>query len=156
MRISGIDTLDHAILTELQKDGRVSHTALAEKVGLSVSACLRRVRALEDKGVIERYVAMLNEKASGRPQSVFVQVTLDSQEVHNLEDFEARVVSRAEVMECYLMSGDADYLLRVIVRDAADYEDLHRNFLTRLPHVNRVNSSFALRTITRKTNVPLD
>ncbi len=156
MRTQEINTVDRAILGELQINGRISNADLAERVGLSPSACLRRVRMLEDRGVVEDYVAILSQKASGRPQSVFVQITLRSQESHDLEAFERDVVSRPEVMECYLMTGDADYLVRVIVRDAAEYETLHREFLTRLPGVDRLKSSFALRTVRKKTAVPLD
>jgi len=151
-----IDTIDRAILERLQSDGRLTNADLAEAVGLSASACLRRVRALEKSGVIENYAAILNQAASGRPQSVFVQITLHSQESHDLEAFEREVIARPQVMECYLMTGDADYLLRIIVRDAAEYESLHRHFLTRLPGVDRVKSSFALRTVRKKTQVPLE
>ncbi len=151
-----LDTIDRAILSRLQVEGRISNAELAEQVGLSPSACLRRVRALEAKGLIEGYVAILNQAASGRPQSVFVQITLHSQDSQDLEAFERDVVARPEVMECYLMTGDADYLLRVIVRDAAEYETLHREFLTRLPAVDRVKSSFALRTVRKKTAIPLE
>lgn len=151
-----IDTIDRAILDRLQIAGRISNADLAVEVGLSPSACLRRVRALEESSVIENYVAILNQAASGRPQSVFVQITLHSQESHDLEAFEREVVARPQVMECYLMTGDADYLLRIIVRDAAEYENLHRHFLTRLPGVDRVKSSFALRTLRKKTQIPLE
>jgi len=151
-----IDTIDHAILGALQKKGRISNADLAHQVGLSQSACLRRVRTLEQAGIIEGYTALLNQKVSGRPQSVFVQITLVSQESHDLEEFEAHVIKRPEVMECYLMTGDADYLLRVIVKDAADYERLHREFLTRLPGVDRVKSSFALRVVRKRSTMPLE
>ena len=123
-----IDTIDRAILRELQSDGRISNAELAERVNLSQSACLRRMRALEESGVIERYTAIVNQVASGLPQSVFVQITLKSQESHDLEAFEAEIHGHPQVMECYLMSGDADYLIRAIVADAADYERLHRRF----------------------------
>ena len=151
-----IDTLDHAILGALQENGRISNADLAQLVGLSQSACLRRVRTLENGGIIEGYAALLNQAVSGRPQSVFVQITLVSQEGHDLEEFEAHVIERPEVMECYLMTGDADYLLRVIVKDAADYERLHREFLTRLPGVDRVKSSFALRVVRKRSAIPLE
>ena len=151
-----LDALDAAILSQLQKNGRISNADLAERVGLSQSACLRRVRALEETGIVEGYTALVNQAVSGRPQSVFVQITLESQESHDLEAFEAHVTERPEVMECYLMTGDADYLLRVIVKDAADYERLHREFLTRLPGVDRVKSSFALRTVQKKNEIPLE
>ena len=156
MRYMEIDTIDHAILGALQKKGRISNADLAHQVGLSQSACLRRVRTLEQAGIIEGYTALLNQKVSGRPQSVFVQITLVSQESHDLEEFEAHVIERPEVMECYLMTGDADYLLRVIVKDAADYERLHREFLTRLPGVDRVKSSFALRVVRKRSTMPLE
>lgn len=151
-----LDALDRSILKELQINGRTTNAELATRIGLSESACLRRVRILEDRGIIERYVAMVSEAAGGRPQSVFVRISLDSQESHHLKALEDKVVERPEVMECYLMTGDEDYLLRVIVKDAADYERLHRDFLTQLPGVNRVTSSFALRTVRKKTQVPLD
>lgn len=156
MQNMDIDTIDHAILGALQKKGRMSNADLAHQVGLSQSACLRRVRRLEEAGIIEGYTALLNQKVSGRPQSVFVQITLASQESHDLEEFETHVIERPEVMECYLMTGDADYLLRVIVKDAADYERLHREFLTRLPGVDRVKSSFALRVVRKRSTMPLD
>lgn len=152
----GYDAIDRAILKELQAEGRISNSDLSDKVGLSPSACLRRVKALEQSGTIQRYVALLDEAASGRPQNVFVQITLDSQDSQHLEAFEKMVVTRPEVMECYLMSGTADYLLRVIVRDASDYERLHREFLTNLPGIDRVASSFALRTVRKKTQLPID
>lgn len=150
-----LDTIDHSILHELQNSGRMSNADLADKVGLSPSACLRRVRQLEQSGIIQGYVAILNQDMSERSQNVFVQVTLKSQESHDLEAFEAQVHACREVMECYLMSGDQDYMLRVIVSGARDYERLHREFLTRLPGVDRVRSSFALRTVRKKTEIPM-
>ncbi len=150
-----LDALDKSILHELQVDGRMSNADLAEKVGLSQSACLRRVRALEDHGVIEQYAALVSQGAAGLLQNVFVQITLKSQESHDLEVFEAKVQEHPQVMECYLMTGASDYMIRVIVADAADYEKLHRQFLTCLPGVDRVVSSFALRTVRKKTEVPL-
>jgi len=156
MQSFAVDTLGRAILKALQRNGRISNADLAEGVGLSQSACLRRLRALEEAGVVVGYTALLDQAVSGRPQSVFVQITLKSQESHDLEAFEAHVTERPEVMECYLMTGDSDYLLRVIVKDAADYERLHREFLTRLPGVDRVKSSFALRVVQKKNEIPLD
>jgi len=155
MHLRDIDTIDRSILRQLQQDGRITNADLAEAISLSQSACLRRVRALEDEGAIERYTAIVNQAASGLPQSVFVQITLKSQESQDLEAFEREVHNHPQVMECYLMSGDADYLIRVIVADAADYERLHRTFLTRLPAVDRVVSSFALRTVRKKTEIPI-
>jgi DNA-binding Lrp family transcriptional regulator len=150
------DTIDRSILRELQTNGRISNADLADQVGLSPSACLRRVRQLEQTGIIQAYAAILNQDMSAHSQNVFVQITLKSQESHDLQAFEAQVHACPEVMECYLMSGDQDYILRVIVSGATDYERLHREFLTRLPGVDRVKSSFALRTVRKKTEIPLN
>ncbi len=156
MPIIKYDALDRAILRELQTNARISNADLADHIGLSASACLRRVRHLETSGVIQEYVAILGPEASSRSQTVFVQVTLKSQENHDLKAFEAQVQACSQVMECYLMSGDQDYMLRVVVSGAADYERLHREVLTCLPGVDRVRSSFALRTVQKKAGVPLD
>ncbi len=150
-----IDRLDRRILHELQLNGRLSNTALAERVNLSESACLRRVRRLEESRVLRGYVALVEQSDAGYPDNVFVHVTLHSQQRDDLAAFESAVRELAEVMECYLMSGDADYLLRVIVSDARDYERIHSQYLTRLPGVDRVHSSFALRTVVKKTEVPI-
>jgi Lrp/AsnC family leucine-responsive transcriptional regulator len=149
------DRIDRVILHELQLDGRLSNSALAERVNLSESACLRRVRALEESGFLRGYVGLVDQSSAGYPDNVFVRITLHSQQQDDLADFEAQVKQLPEVMECYLMSGDADYLLRVIVADARDYERVHSQYLTRLPGVARVHSSFALRTVTKKTELPI-
>ncbi|WP_224981215.1 Lrp/AsnC family transcriptional regulator [Geomonas agri] len=149
-----VDKIDRAILTELQRDGRLSNVQLAELVGLSESACLRRVRHLEQSGIIDRYVMLVDQGAIGKPGNVFVRVTLDGQQREKLSSFEVAITTVPEVMECYLMSGDVDYLLRVIVKDTDDYLRLH-NKLTGLPGVLRVQSSFALRTVVSKTSLPL-
>lgn len=149
-----LDRIDRAILAELQKDGRLSNVQLAEQVGLSESACLRRVRMLEQTGIISRYVMLVDQAAVGKPGNVFVRVTLDGQQREKLDGFEEAIGSVAEVMECYLMSGDVDYLLRVVVKDTDDYLRLH-NKLTGLPGVLRVQSSFALRTVLSKTSLPV-
>lgn len=153
---SQIDTVDRAILRELQIDGRMTNAELSERVNLSPSACFRRVKIMEEKGVIENYTAILSQAASGHPQSVFVQVTLRSLESHDIEAFEERIAGHPQVMECYLMSGDSDYMLRVVVADTGDYERMHRGFLTRLPGVDRIKSSFALRTVVKSTALPLE
>ncbi len=140
---------------ELQRDGRLSNAALADRVNLSESACLRRTRQLEDSGILAGYVALVDQSRAGYPSDVFVQITLTSQQQLDLANFERAVRDLDEVMECYLMSGDSDYLLRVIVADARDYERIHSQYLTRLPGVDRVHSSFALRTVMKKTEVPL-
>lgn len=149
-----MDKLDRAILTALQKDGRISNVQLAEQVGLSESACLRRVRILEQEGIIDRYVTLVNQAAIDKPNNVFVRVTLDGQQREKLAHFETAVRKVPEVMDCYLMSGDFDYLLRVIARDNADYVRIHSE-LTGLAGVLRVQSSFALRTVINKTELPL-
>jgi len=151
---SPLDGIDRAILTELQRDGRLSNVQLSELVGLSESACLRRVRMLEQSGIIDRYVMLVDQGAIGKPGNVFVRVTLDGQQREKLASFEETIGSVPEAMECYLMSGDVDYLLRVIVKDTDDYLRLH-NKLTGLPGVLRVQSSFALRTVLSKTSLPI-
>ena len=149
------DRTDRAILHALQTDGRVSNVALAQAVNLSESACLRRVKQLEDAGIIDRYVMLVDQKRMGYSSDVFVQISLHRQQGDDLERFERAVAEVPEIMECYLMTGDADFLLRVIAADAADFERLHTTVLTRLPGVARVHSSFALRAVVRKTEVPI-
>ena len=150
-----LDRYDNAILTELQRDGRISNVQLAGRVNLSESACLRRVRALEQAGLIERYVALLNQKEAGLSGTVFVHIALRREEQSELAAFEAAVQGIPEVMECYLMTGEFDYLLRVVISDMADFERLHNEALTRLPGVARVNSSVAIRTVRKTTELPL-
>jgi len=150
-----LDAIDRAILIALQANGRLSNVMLAEDVGLSESACLRRVKQLERSGVIDRYVMLVDQAGTGRPGNVFVQITLERQNQEEMEKFEQAVRGVTEIMECYLMSGTSDYLVRVIVEDIADYERLHTKHLTRLPGVVRVQSNFALRTVKKKTDIPL-
>jgi Lrp/AsnC family leucine-responsive transcriptional regulator len=150
-----LDRHDRALLQALQRDGRMSNTDLAEAVHLSESACLRRVRGLEERGLIEGYSARLNQSLLGFPVNVFVSLTLDRQAQTNLSSFEAEVRRIPEVMECYLMTGEFDYLLRVVVADTADFERIHSRQLTRLPGVLRVHSSFALRTVQHTTALPI-
>ena len=150
-----LDRYDRAILTELQRDGRISNVQLAGLVNLSESACLRRVRALEQTGLIERYVALLNQKEARLSGTVFVHIALRREEQSELAAFEAAVQNIPEVMECYLMTGEFDYLLRVVISDMADFERLHNEALTRLPGVARVNSSVAIRTVRKTTELPL-
>ena len=150
-----LDKFDRSILSELQRDGRISNVQLANNVNLSESACLRRVRALETNGLIDRYVALLNQAQAGLSGNVFVHIALHREEQSELAAFEAAVQNIPEVMECYLMTGEFDYLLRVVVSDMADFERLHNESLTRLPGVARVNSSVAIRTVTKTTELPL-
>jgi len=154
-RKNDLDSIDQRILAALQQDGRLSYVQLAVKVGLSESACLRRVKLLEQSGVIDRYVMLIDQTAIGKPGNVFVRVTLEGQQQEKLQYFEEEVGQVKEVMECYLMSGDSDFLLRVIVRDTEDYMRIH-NRLTGIPGVLRVQSSFALKTVLKKTEMPLE
>lgn len=154
LRKNSIDSIDQRILSALQKDGRLTNVQLADKIGLSESACLRRVRLLEQNGIIDRYVMLIDQAAIGKPGNVFVRVTLEGQQLEKLQSFEKEVGQVKEVMECYLMSGDSDYLLRVIIRDNEDYMRLH-NRLTSIPGVLRVQSSFALKTVVKKTEMPI-
>ncbi|MEM7077713.1 MAG: Lrp/AsnC family transcriptional regulator [Pseudomonadota bacterium] len=153
--ISDLDRLDRAILHELQLDGRLTNANLAERVNLSESACLRRVRRLEARGLLRGYVALVDQTLAGYPDNVFVRITLHSQQEEDLRAFERAVSHIEQVMECYLMSGDADYQLRVVVADARDYEVIHSQHLTRLPGVARVHSSFGLRQVIKRTELPI-
>ena len=153
--MSELDATDHAILALLQGDGRMTHAAIAEEIHLSPSACLRRVRALEEAGIIDGYVALVNQTQAGLAGNVLVHIGLHREEQSELAAFEAAVRDIPEVMECYLMTGEFDYLLRVVVSDMADFERLHKEALTRLPGVARVNSSVAIRTVLKKTELPL-
>ncbi len=155
LRQTDLDSIDLRILAALQQNGRLSNVQLAEKVNLSESACLRRVRLLEEQQVIDRYVMLINQGAIGKPGTVFVQVTLEGQQQDKLQKFEGEIDKVEEVLECYLMSGASDYLLRIIVRDNDDYLRIHSH-LTGLPGVQRVQSSFALKTVLKKTELPLN
>ena len=150
-----LDRFDKLILEALQRDGRISNVQLAARVNLSESACLRRVRALEEDGYIDRYAAVVNQTKAGLSGNVFVHIGLHREEQSELAAFEEAVRDIPEVMECYLMTGEFDYLLRVVVSDMADFERLHKESLTRLPGVARVNSSVAIRTVQKKTELPL-
>jgi DNA-binding Lrp family transcriptional regulator len=150
-----LDRYDRALLQVLQREGRITNAELAARVHLSESACLRRVRALEAAGLIEGYAAVINQQRAGCPVNVFVSITLERQERADLRAFEDAVRKVPEVMECYLMSGEYDYLVRVVVADTADFERVHSQHLTSLPHVARVHSSFALRTVQKSRELPL-
>jgi DNA-binding Lrp family transcriptional regulator len=150
-----LDRYDRAILRILQQDARITNALLAEKVNLSESACLRRVRALEESGIIESYCALLDQRKAGYPVNVFVTITLDRQRQSGLDAFENAVRKIPEVMECYLMTGEHDYLVRLVVKDLADFERVHSQHLTRLPGVSRVQSSFAVRTVQRNSEIPM-
>ncbi len=150
-----LNSTDRAILHELQLNGKLSNVNLSERVNLSESACLRRVKMLEEAGVIERYAMIVNQEAVGVPGNVFVEISLSRQQQEDLNAFEKSVLEVPEMMECYLMTGEFDYLLRVVVADASDYERIHHHSLTSLPGVARVRSSFTLRTVTKRTEIPV-
>lgn len=152
---SHLDEIDRRILTCLQENARISNADLAREVGLSPSPCLRRLRELERSGVIRQYGTLLDPTRVGLPISVFVQVTLERQVEAALETFEQSMMSRPEVMECYLMTGDADYLLRVVVADLTAYERFLKDHLTRIPGVSSIKSSFALNQVKYRTALPL-
>ena len=151
-----IDRLDRRILSELQRDCSQPNAALAARVGLSESACLRRVKLLEKGGVIERYTAVLDAAKLGLAESFMVRITLKGQTDRDLGAFEAAVLRVPEVAECYLTTGESDYMLRVVARNAADFERLHSTVLTKLPGVARVDSSLVLRSVVRHAVLPID
>src|SRR5262245_56277184 len=151
-----LDEIDYAILRHLQEHARISNVELADRVGLSPAPCLRRVQALEKASVIRKYVTLLNPHAVDCGVTVFVQISLDLQVEDRLEAFEQAILSRPEVLECYLMTGDADYLLRVVVPDVAAYERFLKDSLTRLESVAGIKSSFALKQVKYSTVLPLE
>ena len=152
---SQLDSIDWKILGLLQADARIANVDLAKAIGLSPSPCLNRVRALEEAGYISRYVTLLDALRVGLKVSVFIQVTLERQVESALERFENAIRSRPEVMECYLMTGDADYLIRVVVADIQALEEFILKFLTKLSGVGNIKSSFALKQVKYQTALPL-
>ena len=152
---SDLDEIDIRILNHMQGDARLTNVELAERVGLSPSPCLRRLRKLENDGVIQGYMTFVDQTKVGLPVSVFVSVALKEQSETALEEFEASVAALPEVMECYLMTGTSDYLMRVVTQDLADYERFLKNHLTRIPAIASIQSSFALKQVTYRTALPL-
>ncbi|WP_223478050.1 Lrp/AsnC family transcriptional regulator [Oricola indica] len=150
------DSIDLAILSALQADGRMSNAALAERVGLSPSACSRRLDNLEKSGTIRGYHARVSNRALGYSLTVIVHISLSGQFQKTLREFEEAIKRCPNVLVCYLMSGEYDYVLRVAAKDLADYERIHRDWLSALPHVVKINSSFALREIIDRPNVGID
>ena len=150
-----LDPIDLRILEELQINARLTNVELASRVHLSPSPCLTRVRALEESGLISRYVTLLDPYELGLSVSVFIQITLERQIEHALETFEEAVQDYPEVMECYLMTGDADYLIRVVVPDVQAMERFIVNQLSKIPGVANIRSSFALKQVKYKTALPL-
>lgn len=153
--LPALDSADKEILRLLQQDGRISNVALAERVHLSPPACLRRVQRLEKEGVIDRYVMLVNQDLVGKRTNLFVEISLESQSEEALAAFEKAVAVCPNVMECYFMTGDVDYLLRVVAEDPQDFERLYRRHLARLPGVARIKSSFALRAVSQRTAIDL-
>ncbi len=150
-----LDRIDYAILDHLQRDARATSGELAEAAGLSASPAHRRQKLLEDAGIIRRYVALLDQDQVGLPVSVFVSVRLQAQTDEHLAAFETAIAELPEVMECYVMSGASDYLLRVVAPDLGAYEEFLRTRLTRIPGVRGVESAFALKRVVYRTNLPL-
>ena len=151
-----LDVIDLKILRILQEDADISNVDLADRIGLSPSPCLRRVRILEESGVIQKRVTLLDASVLGLAVSVFVSVQLEKQSKENLTAFENEVRKRPEVVECYLMTGESDYLLRVVVPDLATYERFLKDSLTRIEGVANIRSSFALQQVSYSTALPLD
>ncbi|BAL95960.1 Lrp/AsnC family transcriptional regulator [Rubrivivax gelatinosus] len=150
-----LDAIDRAILQELQIDGRLSNVDLAQRVHLSPSACLRRVKALEEQGVVDRYVALLNPRAIGRHGTSYTIVNLESTQPGKLEAFEQAVKDTPEILDCFYVAGANDYLVRFTYRDAEDLERFHAEVLPRLPGVVRSNSMLVLRTVKKTSALPL-
>jgi Lrp/AsnC family leucine-responsive transcriptional regulator len=150
-----LDKIDRKILDRLQVKGRISNQALSEHIGLSTAACLKRVQRLESQGLIRGYAGLLDSEKLGLRMLVMVEVSLSSHSAPLLESFEAAVGLHPEILECHMMSGEADYLLKVITRDASTYESLYRRVLSALPGVSRIQSSFAIRSLFQRTALPL-
>ena len=150
-----LDKLDSELLRLLQNDGRLTNAELAQRIGLSPSACFRRLQRLEQSGVISGYAALIDGGAIGRPTTVFIEVTLASQGSAALDAFERAVAACPDVLECHLMSGDFDYLLRVAVADMRDYERVHRHQVAAFPHVARIRTAFAMRAVVPRRGFPL-
>ena len=150
-----LDSIDRAILAELQREGRLSNLELAQRVHLSPSACLRRVKALDDNGVIAQYVALVNPRAVGKHGVSFTIMNLESMNTPQLEAFERAVRDQPEVLDCFYVAGSNDYLIRFTYRDAEDLERIHSDVLMRLPGVSRQNSLLVLRTVKKTTALPL-
>ncbi|AHD08174.1 MULTISPECIES: Lrp/AsnC family transcriptional regulator [Phaeobacter] len=150
-----LDHTDRRILQVLQKQGRISNAELSEQVNLSASACHRRVQRLETDGYIRNYVALLDARKMNLPATVFVEITLQSQADELLDAFEKAVGRIPDVLECHLMAGTADYILKVVAENTDDFARIHRQHLTRLPGVAQMQSSFALRTVFKTTALPV-
>jgi Lrp/AsnC family leucine-responsive transcriptional regulator len=153
--MTALDAIDRKILGILQSDSRITMQELADKVGLSVSPCHRRVRLLESRGVITRYMALVDQKSLGLPVSVFISIKLERQKEADLNRFAKAISGWEEVLECYLMTGNRDYLLRVVVADLTSYEAFLKNRLTRLDGIASIESSFALSQVKYTIALPV-
>ncbi|MBK0325823.1 Lrp/AsnC family transcriptional regulator [Rhodobacteraceae bacterium F11138] len=150
-----LDAIDRRILSALQTSGRMSNADLSEKVNLSASACHRRVHRLETDGYIRGYVALLDARKLGVATTVFVEITLQAQADEVLDAFEKAVSRIPDVLECHLMAGTADYILKIVAENTDDFARIHRQYLSRLPGVAQMQSSFALRTVFKTTALPV-
>lgn len=148
-----LDATDRRILQVLQRDGRLSNADLAEQISLSPSACHRRVQRLETEGYIAGYVALLNPRKFGKAATVFVEIALISQSDEVLDAFEKNVARIPDILECHLMAGTADFLIKMLVEDTEDFARIHRRYLSRLPGVAKMQSSFALNTVVQTTAI---
>ncbi len=142
-----LDQTDRRILHVLQREGRISNADLAERINLSASACHRRVQRLEASKLIAGYAALLDQRRAGKPSTVFVEIKLNSQSDEVLDAFERAVARIPDLLECHLMAGQADYLLKLVVQDTEDFARIHRQYLARLPGVTQMQSSFSLRAV---------
>ena len=149
--MTDLDATDRRILNALQKEGRITNAELSERVNLSPSACHRRTQRLEEDGYIASFVALLDARKLGRATTVFVEITLEGQAEDILDAFEREVARIPNLLECHLMAGSADYLLKMMVEDTEDFARIHRHYLSRLPGVRQMQSSFSLRTVFQTT-----
>jgi Lrp/AsnC family leucine-responsive transcriptional regulator len=156
MPLEKLPEIDTQLLRHLQRNARITNASLANTARLSPSACLRRVRSLEERGYVRSYVAMLNPERLGLGVSVFIQVSLEKKDEATLQGFERAILKRPEVMECYLMTGDSDYLLRVVAPDVAAFERFLMEHLTKIRGIASIKSSFALKQVKYTTALPLD
>ena len=150
-----MDYIEYKLLSSLQKNARINNIELAKTVGLSPSPCLRRVRSLEEKSIITGYSAIIDQNKVDLSVNVFVQVSLEKQSEDKLAIFEQKIQEYEEVMEAYLMTGDADYLLRIVVKDIQTYEHFLKVNLTSIPGISSIRSYFSLKQVTRKFNLPI-
>jgi len=155
MPITSLDKTDSLILRHIQSDAKITNSDLADKIGLSPSPCLRRVKALEEQGVIQRYAGIVDPTLVGLPISVFITVRLREQGRPALEEFESQINDYEEIMECYLMTGTSDYLIRVIVADVESYEQFLLDKISNIPGVGNIESSFSLKRVIYRTELPM-